>query len=160
MNLKDKISTEVQNVKYANHHCGLSAERILRLFADSGYVPIDFVKQCFGIKHEDILELHESWVAEEPMLSRPLNMDAKQFIIAHSAKASEASENGYDLRFEEHEWLTWMELYATYKSSPSQQRIIEICPKCFGEGFISSIGTSSSATMLCPVCEGSRYFKY
>ena len=32
----------------------------------------------------------------------------------------------------------------------------QLCPKCFGEGEVSNVGTSSSIYKICPVCNGNK----
>jgi DnaJ-class molecular chaperone len=32
----------------------------------------------------------------------------------------------------------------------------QLCPKCFGEGEVSNVGTSSSIYRICPVCNGNK----
>lgn len=32
----------------------------------------------------------------------------------------------------------------------------QLCPKCFGEGYVPSIGTTSSLHRICPVCNGAK----
>jgi len=32
----------------------------------------------------------------------------------------------------------------------------QLCPKCFGEGEVSNVGTSSSTYRICPVCNGNK----
>lgn len=32
----------------------------------------------------------------------------------------------------------------------------QLCPKCNGEGYCPETGTSTNATRVCPVCEGSK----
>ena len=32
----------------------------------------------------------------------------------------------------------------------------QLCPKCFGEGQVSNVGTSSSTYRNCPVCNGNK----
>ena len=41
MELKEQISREVENAKYANQHFIDTAERILRLFSVSGQLPLE-----------------------------------------------------------------------------------------------------------------------
>jgi len=44
--------------------------------------------------------------------------------------------------------------WALQQSAPKIQTVPILCPKCQGEGRVPSIGTSSSTTRLCPVCNG------
>jgi hypothetical protein len=32
----------------------------------------------------------------------------------------------------------------------------QLCPKCFGEGIVQNVGTSSSMYRTCPVCNGNK----
>ena len=32
----------------------------------------------------------------------------------------------------------------------------KLCPKCFGEGIVQNVGTSSSMYRTCPVCNGNK----
>jgi DnaJ-class molecular chaperone len=32
----------------------------------------------------------------------------------------------------------------------------QLCPKCFGEGQVENVGTSSSVYRICPVCNGNK----
>lgn len=64
MELKEQISREVENAKYANQHCVGTAERILRLFSVSGQLPLDFVKWYSGMEEEKILKAYERWIKE------------------------------------------------------------------------------------------------
>jgi excinuclease UvrABC ATPase subunit len=32
----------------------------------------------------------------------------------------------------------------------------QLCPKCFGEGIVQNVGTSSSIYRTCPVCNGNK----
>lgn len=32
----------------------------------------------------------------------------------------------------------------------------QLCPKCYGEGIVNNIGTSSSVHRTCPVCNGAK----
>ena len=32
----------------------------------------------------------------------------------------------------------------------------QLCPKCFGEGIVQNVGTSSSMYRTCPICNGNK----
>lgn len=54
-------------------------------------------------------------------------------------------------------------LYAKHVTAQLQQHGVvqglpyyQLCPKCFGEGYIPSIGSTSSLHRTCPVCNGAK----
>jgi hypothetical protein len=41
-------------------------------------------------------------------------------------------------------------------AAPPQQTGWQLCPKCFGEGIVDQVGTSTSCYRICPVCNGAK----
>lgn len=46
--------------------------------------------------------------------------------------------------------------YTQCKQDMSKLSEWQLCPKCFGEGQVSNVGTSSSTYRTCLVCNGNR----
>lgn len=64
MDLKNKITREVENAKYANQHPAGTAERILKLIGEDGCMPLDFVKWYSGMEGEKIMKAYDKWIEE------------------------------------------------------------------------------------------------
>ena len=51
---------------------------------------------------------------------------------------------------------TYTDGYTQCQEDMSKISEWQLCPKCFGEGEVSNVGTSSSIYRICPVCNGNK----
>ena len=50
----------------------------------------------------------------------------------------------------------WFSGYTQCQKDMAKISEWQLCPKCFGEGQVSNVGTSSSTYRNCPVCNGNK----